>query len=262
MSVPGYKPPLAKFTVDELRVEIYASRQAMGLAAASHAIQALSAHSSGVIRAIFGAAPSQNELLANLVQNGGAVDWQRVEAFHLDEYIGLDSEAPQTFRNFLTTRLFERLPFGAVHYLDGSAANLEAETQRYSQLLANAPLDLACIGIGENGHIAFNDPPQADFNDPQLVRIIELDHTSRVQQVNDGCFERLDDVPRRALTVTIPPIMFAREIVCVVPGPTKAQAVYTTLTDPVSPACPASILRTHSGTTLYLDQDSAARLKY
>ncbi len=258
---PANSQPEQTFLVGNLQVEVFANRAALGQAAAAYAgtalNQAIANH--GAARAIFAAAPSQNELLANLVLDG-SIDWKKVTAFHLDEYLGLAGDAPQSFQTFLREHLFERVGPGQVHYLPGASTDSAAEAQNYGRLLENAALDLACIGIGENGHIAFNDPPLADFNDPQKVRIVDLDETSRVQQVHDGCFPSLEVVPRQALTVTIPAIMAARTIICVVPGSTKAQAVFDSLNGPVTPLCPASILREHPAARLLIDRDSAALL--
>lgn len=253
--------PVTAFQVDKLRVEIYANRQAMGRAAAARASQVLqqALAAQTYAAAIFAAAPSQNELLENLAK--AKVDWPRVTAFHLDEYIGLDADAPQSFRRFLYEALWGYVPSGKIETIQGEAPDPVQECQRYAHLLQTNPLDLACIGIGENGHIAFNEPHLADFNDPQAVKIVDLDNTSRQQQVNDACFARLEEVPTQAITVTIPPIVAAKAVVCVVPGAKKAQAVYHTLYGPVQPECPASVLRQHPNATLFLDRDSANLLK-
>jgi glucosamine-6-phosphate deaminase len=208
----------------------------------------------------FASPPSQNEFLYELREIPG-IDWKRVTAFHLDEYVGLPNTAPQNFGQFLRVRLFEKVRPGTVHYLDGTAEDLGAECVRYGSLLENHPFDIACIGIGENGHIAFNDPPVADFNDPQLVKVVDLDLMSRQQQVHDGCFKDLESVPKKALTLTIPAIFSARFVYCMVPAPSKAEAVKKTLEGPIGIACPATILRRHENATLFLDKDSAAGLK-
>jgi glucosamine-6-phosphate deaminase len=253
--------PERSFQVGTLQVEVFADRVALGRAAAFHAANSLNQANArqGFANAIFAAAPSQNELLANLVHDS-SIDWKKITAFHLDEYLGLEGDAPQSFQTYLREHLFDRVRPGQVNYLEGATTDPAGEAQRYSRLLENSPLDLACIGIGENGHIAFNDPPLAHFDDPQKVRIVDLDETSRVQQVHDGCFPDLESVPRQALTVTIPAIMAARTIVCVVPGPTKAQAIFDSLNGPITPLCPASILREHSDARLFIDKDSAALL--
>lgn len=253
--------PEKSFQVGNLRVKIFTDRATLGRAAAFEAAANLrqAIQEKGLARAIFAAAPSQNEFLAGLSEDG-SIDWQKVVAFHLDEYLGLAGDAPQSFQTYLKEHLFNRVKPGQVNFLQGAASDPAAETARYAGLLAETSLDLACIGIGENGHIAFNDPPFADFNDPQNVRVVDLDEVSRVQQVHDGCFPSLETVPEQALTVTIPAIMAARRIVCVVPGPTKAQAVFDSLNRPVTALCPASILREHPAAQLFIDRDAASQL--
>jgi glucosamine-6-phosphate deaminase len=233
---------------------------AAAAAAASEAIRAAIANR-GEAAAIFAAAPSQNEMLAALAADG-RVDFSRLIGFHMDEYIGLPADAPQGFGNFLRARMFGLKPFRTVHYLNGNAVDPEAACRAYAALLAATPPDVVLMGIGENGHIAFNDPWIADFGDPLAVKVAPLDEVCRMQQVIDGCFESLNRVPTRALTLTIPTLIASPRIVCTVPGPTKAWAVRDALTGPISPACPASILRTHPGAELYLDEASAALLTY
>jgi len=207
------------------------------------------------LRMVFAAAPSQNEVLAYLAQSD-QIDWSRIVAFHMDEYIGLPADAPQRFANFLREKLFDQVSFKAVHLINGDD-NPEQECQRYADLLAERPIDIVCLGIGENGHIAFNDPPVADFDDPKRVKVVELDTRCRQQQVNDGCFAALDAVPNQAITLTIPTLISGKHLYCVVPGPTKREAVDNTLNGPISTDCPASILRTHQNCQLYLDAESA-----
>lgn len=205
------------------------------------------------VRMIFAAAPSQNDLL-HYLRNSTAIAWNRVVAFHMDEYMGLRAGATQLFSSYLKEHLFAHVSLKQAHFIDGNGGAAEAE--RYAHLLAEKPVDMVCLGIGENGHIAFNDPPVADFNDPEVVKEVALDQPCRQQQVNDGCFASLGQVPTHALTVTIPALMAAKSLYCVVPGKTKAQAVATTLLGPVDTSCPASILRTHPQSTLFLDADS------
>jgi len=211
------------------------------------------------INLLFAAAPSQNEFLEALTAYED-VPWQRINAFHLDEYIDLDCNAPQRFGNFLKERIFGSVPFKSVNYIEGNSKEPEQECQRYGELLKKYPLDIACTGIGENGHLAFNDPHVANFHDNQLVKIVTLDERSRRQQVNDGCFSRINLVPKNALTLTIPAIVAANYIVCMVPGRTKAEAVRNMLYGEISERCPASVLRLHRAANLYLDQDSAKLL--
>lgn len=253
---------LCSFERDSLRVRIFEDREKMGKAAAEDAgtlLRKLLGRQERV-RAIFAAAPSQNEFLDGLCKQPG-IDWRRVEAFHMDEYVGLADAAPQGFGNFLRRRVFDRLPFGKVHFLSGNARDPEAECARYGALLTQAPIDVVFLGIGENGHIAFNDPPVADFQDPKPVKIVKLDEICRNQQVHDGCFGDLSQVPTHALTLTVPLLAGAAHHLCIVPGPTKAQAVRDTLEGPIATACPASILRTRADAALYLDRESARLLK-
>jgi glucosamine-6-phosphate deaminase len=206
-------------------------------------------------RMIFAAAPSQGEMLAALAEEPG-LDWRRVVAFHMDEYIGLPPDAPQRFALWLRRHLFERVPFGAVHLIEPEP-DPEACAKAYAALLDEAPIDIVCLGIGVNGHLAFNDPPVANFDDPLDVKIVELDEVCRHQQVDDGCFPRFSEVPTHAITLTIPRLLRARKLFCVVPGPAKRDAVRRTLQDAPGPACPGTALRAHSDCTLYLDKDSA-----
>lgn len=244
------------FVKDQLQVEVYTGREEMGRAAADDVIaeiKRLLAQQES-IRMIFAAAPSQNEFLRHLIAEPG-IDWSRITAFHMDEYIGLPQTAPQRFAQFLSDALFNRVPFGTVHYLS-SETEAELECARYTQLLQAAPIDIVCMGIGENGHIAFNDPPVADFSDPLTVKVVELDEPCRQQQVNDGCFASFADVPTHAMTLTIPALTAGRRLFCIVPGPTKREAVHATLNGPIAESCPASILRRHPACTLYTDLDA------
>ena len=247
--------------VDKLNVKVYQTREEMGRAAAEEAAAAIRAAiaAKGEINMIFAAAPSQNEFLAHLIADK-SIDFTKINAFHMDEYIGLPADAPQGFGNFLRERLFDRVPFKTVNTIDSTAADPEAECRRYAALLQAHPCDIVCMGIGENGHIAFNDPHVADFGDKAAVKVVALDETCRQQQVNDGCFARLDDVPTHALTLTIPTLTAPEAVFCSVPAKTKANAVYATLRGGITEACPASILRRHANAALYCDADSAARV--
>lgn len=247
-----------RFTVDSLNVEVHPNRQALGSAAARSVAEWLRQDLAQRDRVgvMFASAPSQNEFLAALVEEPN-IDWSRVVAFHLDEYVGLPADAPQSFAQFLRERLFDKVHPGVVHYLDG-LEDPERACPRYADLLASQPLAIACVGIGENGHLAFNDPHVADFADPHLVKPVEIDEVSRAQQVHDGCFARIELVPHLALTVTIPAIVSAQRIAIMVPGPTKAKAIQATLRGPIVTSCPASILRRHPQAVLYVDEESAA----
>ena len=249
------------YQVDKLNVNVYENRPAMGAAAAadiSAAIKALLADKDE-LNMIFAAAPSQNEVLAVLAADT-SIQWNRINAFHMDEYIGLSKDAPQGFGNFLKEHIFGLAPFKSVNYIDISATDPEAECARYESLLKEHPIDIIVMGIGENGHIAFNDPPVADFNDTRLAKPVKLDEICRQQQVNDGCFAKIDDVPTHAITLTVPMFMRAKKLFCIVPAKTKAWAVKETLTGSIDEHCPASILRTHESASLYLDADSASLL--
>lgn len=248
------------FQVDQLPVEIFENRRQMGekaakdIAARIHLLLAEKPE----INMIFGAAPSQDDMIKALVADT-SIEWNRINAFHMDEYIGIDPAAPQGFARFLKDRLFDVVPFHTVETIASDAANPQEESVRYEALLKEHRPDIVCLGIGENGHIAFNDPP-ADFHDSALVKIVKLEERCRQQQVNDGCFATIDAVPTDAWTLTIPALFGGTWLFCVVPAKTKAEAVYKAIKEPISENCPASILRTHEHCTLYLDADSAALL--
>jgi len=250
-----------EYYADMLRVSVFADRASMGEAAANDVAARISQllTKQAFVNIIFAAAPSQNEFLAALVKS--PVDWHRIRAFHMDEYVGLSDAAPQRFGNFLKEKIFEKLPFLDVYYLQGNALDIEEECKRYALLLKQYPVDIVCMGIGENGHIAFNDPPVADFKDRQLVKLVELEEACRQQQVNDKCFTDIEEVPLNAITLTIPALMAAKYVYCMVPGPTKAMAVYNTIHQPVLEQYPSTILRTHTAAVLYLDAFSSNRLE-
>ena len=244
--------------VDKLRVEIYENRTLMGEAAARD-IKAKIAEllsEKAEINMIFAAAPSQNDVLKALVEDK-SIEWNRVNAYHMDEYIGLDKDAPQGFGNFLKAHIFGLVPFKSVNYIDITATDPEAEAARYGALLDANPTDIVVMGIGENGHIAFNDPPVADFKDGKTVKPVKLDEVCRQQQVNDGCFASIDKVPTHAMTLTVPTLVRAPYLFCIVPAPTKAKAVYETLNGSIDEHCPASILRLQENAILYLDNESS-----
>lgn len=247
-------------TAENLLVHAFDTREEMGKAAASDAAARIRKiiKNKGEANVVFAAAPSQNELLENLLQED--VDWTKVRGFHQDEYIGIDETEPAGFGCFLRRAIFDRVPFKELHFLLCGADQAEDKCRSYTRLLEENPIDLIFLGIGENGHLAFNDPAVADFQDPQKVKVVELDDVCRQQQVNDGCFASLDQVPRQAMSMTMSLIMSVPEAICVVPTERKADAVYNALFGPVTTACPASILRRHSNAALYLDRFSASRL--
>lgn len=244
---------------EQLRVEVYTDRASMGTAAAyavARQMRILMAEKGQVVM-VFAAAPSQNEFLTTLASLE-ALDWEKVIALHMDEYVGLSEEAPQSFRCYLRQRLFDLVRPGQVCLIEGNAPDLDRECQRYAKIVEANPMDIVCAGIGENGHLAFNDPGVADFEDREGVKIVQLDERCRRQQVHDGCFSDISEVPKRAITLTIPALMAAQWLYCVVPGLSKAKAVRDTIKGPIDTNCPATILRRHPRATLYLDRDSAA----
>ena len=247
--------------VEKLSVHIFDTREEMGKVAAEDAARRINAiiAKNGVANVVFAAAPSQNDLIENLLK--ADIDWSKVRAFHQDEYVGISAEEPAGFGNFLDRAIFKKVHFKELHYLLCCADEAEEKCEAYAELLRKYPIDLIFLGIGENGHLAFNDPAVADFNDPKMVKIVELDDVCRQQQVNDGCFAALDDVPKQAMTMTMSLIMNIPEAICVVPTIRKANAVYRALCGEVTTACPSSILRNHPNATLYLDKDSASMLR-
>jgi glucosamine-6-phosphate deaminase len=245
---------------EKLAAKVYETRALMGAAAAkiiSDKITEL-AKSKEYVNIIFASAPSQNEFLAEL--NKMPVDWSRVNAFHMDEYVGIGLDAPQGFGYFLKERLFDNVSCREVHYLNGLAENLEEECDRYAALLQKYPTDIVCLGIGENTHLAFNDPHVADFNDSKIVKVVDLDEACRLQQVNDGCFKTIDAVPTYALTITIPALFKSTNAYAIVPGPLKANAIYHTMNSEINETYPSTILRTHDNAVLFIDEASAAKL--
>ena len=246
--------------VVNLPVHIFETRQEMGKVAAADAARRINAiiAKNGVANVVFAAAHSQDDLLENLLKED--IDWSKVRGFHQDEYVGIDESEPAGFGNFLRRAIFDKVNFKELHYLLCEEAQAEEKCEAYSELLRKYPIDLIFLGVGENGHLAFNDPAVADFNDPKMVKIVELDNVCRQQQVNDGCFPELDAVPKYAMTMTMSLIMNIPEAICVVPTIRKANAIYNALCGDVTTACPASILRNHPNAALYLDQHSASLL--
>lgn len=245
------------FIKDQLKVFVLDDRNALGAYAAKLAgdrIKELCA-SKKEVNIIFAAAPSQNEFLEGLIADG-AIPWGQINAFHMDEYIGLPFNAPQSFGIFLQEKLFNRVPFKSVNLINGRHADIKQECARYAELISQFPPDVVCMGIGENTHIAFNDPPLAKFDDPETIKMVRLDPVCRQQQVNDKCFSQLSDVPEYALTLTIPALIQAPYIFCMVPGKFKADAVKHTLLAQITEQHPSSILRKHPCASLFLDRES------
>lgn len=250
------------FMAGKLMVKTCESRDGMGAEAASDVatrLREILLKTRGSVNMIFAAAPSQIEFLFYLTQEPG-INWGRVNGFHMDEYVGLDNNAVQSFSTFLRTHLFDKVPFNNVYFINGAAESIEAECARYTNLLNDNPVDIVCMGIGENTHIAFNDPHTADFNDAQMVKEVSLDEVSRLQQVHDGCFPQFDEVPKTAITLTVPALLRANSIYCIVPGNSKAWAVQQTMINEVNESFPSTSLKKHQHATLYLDSDSASKL--
>lgn len=252
---------LKKYNVDNLSVRIFDTRSAMGKCAGDEAAAEIKKviDAKGVANVMFAAAPSQNETLETLCGHT-EIDWSKVNAFHMDEYVGLDPKHPAGFRLFLKRAIFDKFPFKSVNLINGNAENTAEVVEQYTKLLKENPLDVCLCGIGENGHIAFNDPAVADFNDPAYVKVVELDQKCRMQQVHDGCFDNIDQVPTHAFTVTIPGMTSAKVMICSVPASTKAEAIKGMTTGEISTTCPCTILRKHQDARLYCDKDAAAEI--
>lgn len=244
-----------------LPVQIYSSNNALGAAAARDAAQALKqvVAQRGAANLMVATGNSQLSFLQAL-GNDPSIPWPSITIFHMDEYKGIAADHSASFRRYIRENLARRVNAKAVHYIAGDAPDIEAEAQRYAHLLLANPIDVCACGIGENGHLAFNDPPVADFDDPLLVKVVELESACRQQQVNEGHFPTLDTVPSHALTVTVPGLLRARRILCIVPEARKAEPVRAALLGPISTSCPASILRRTPQAVLYLDTEAAQLL--
>jgi glucosamine-6-phosphate deaminase len=244
-----------------LSVHVYPSAKEAGAAAAAitavHIRDAVA--SRGRVRIIVATGNSQLEFITALTQTPN-LPWHAAEIFHMDEYAGMGADHPASFRKWIRERVTDRVRPASADYLDGQATDLRAECDRYSALLNAAPIDLAFVGVGENGHIAFNDPHVAKFDDPLAVKVVDLDEACRRQQVGEGHFSTLSEVPREALTLTCPALLRARHLVCCVPETRKAEAVRASLEGPLTEACPGSALRTHPDAHLFLDRESSALL--
>lgn len=253
--------PVERYQVDALSVGVFSSPEAMAEAVANevHAyLQDLLARQDRVT-AVLATGNSQIQFLARLVAMGG-VDWSRITLFHMDEYLGIRADHPASFRRYLRERVETLAKPGAFHYLEGDCDLPLDEVERYTGLLRAQPIDLCCLGIGENGHLAFNDPPVARFDDPHWVKLVKLDDACKMQQVREGHFPSLEAVPAYALTLTIPALCAAKKMMCVAPERRKAKAVRDALKGPVATSCPASFLRQQAHCTLFLDKESAALL--
>ena len=247
--------------VDSLAVRIHATQAELARDAAAMARECLNdaLSRSGSATVIFATGNSQVQALDALAALDG-IDWSRVTMFHMDEYLGIDAQHPASFRRFLRERVEAKLKPKQFHYLEGDCPLPLAECERYTKLLRAQPIELCLLGIGENGHIAFNDPPVADFDDPHMVKLVKLDDACRQQQVGEGHFPNLSAVPQYAFTLTIPALCSAKRMLCIVPERRKARAVKEALHGPISTACPASVLRRQPHCTLFLDADSGSLL--
>jgi glucosamine-6-phosphate deaminase len=245
----------------ELSVRIFDDVPALARAAAADGANVIreAIDARGAANVMLATGNSQLEFLAELVKHAD-LDWSRVTAFHMDEYVDLPPTHSASFQRYMRERVAAQLPFHEFHYLTGNTGDAPAEAARYATLLRAHPLDLCCCGIGENGHLAFNDPPVADFDDPLDVKIVALEPASRRQQVAEGHFATVDDVPTHAITVTIPALLRARSVLAIVPEARKAVPVRDALQGPISTACPASVLRRQSHAILYLDAESSSLL--
>ncbi len=253
--------PSASWHFGSLLVHMYDSREAMAQAAARAAISALRrlAKQRETVPVIFATGESQLGTLRTLTGMDG-VPWHQVIGFHMDEYVGIFDDHPASFRRYLQENLVRRASMRRFYEIDGSSSNPEHTCREYGELVrAHQPV-LCLLGIGENGHLAFNDPEEADFNDPEDAKIVHLDRQCRQQQVNERWFKKLDEVPKCAITLTIPALLRVPEIILSVPGARKAHIVKRTLQDPISSRCPATILRTHPNAVAFLDSESAAEI--
>lgn len=249
------------FQIDNLSVKIYGQTKEMGAAAADYVTRKLkdAIEKKGRANLILATGASQFSFLEALQTK--EIDWGKITVFHLDEYKGISESHPASFRKYLKERILNKVAPKKIYFLNGDAPNLQLEINNYEEALKAHPIDIACIGIGENGHIAFNDPGVADFKDPKLVKVVELDEACRNQQLGEGWFPTFADVPKEAVTLTITAIMNCKAISCVVPDERKSRAVYNSLYGDISTSCPASILRTHPETVLFLDKGSASLIK-
>jgi glucosamine-6-phosphate deaminase len=253
--------PVQTLQVDALAVRVYQQLADLAQDAARMAQKHLqeTLARQGAAAVILATGNSQIQFLQALLALGG-VDWSRVTLFHMDEYLGISAQHPASFRRYLRERVENHVRSRVFHYLEGDALLPLDECARYTRLLRAQPIDLCCLGVGENGHIAFNDPPVAQFDDPHSVKLVKLDQACRQQQVGEGHFPDIAAVPQYAITLTIPMLCSARKMLCVAPEKRKAQAVKNALHGPISTACPASILRRQPQCTLLLDEDSARLL--
>jgi len=254
--------PKASLRVGTLNIKVFGTREEMGAAAAAHAAGSMIALATAkdTLPIIFATGASQLATLAALTATPG-LPWNKVVGFHMDEYLGIDDTHPASFQRYLRENLTSKVAMREFHGIMGTPASAEQTCSAYAAMLRSHAPKLCLLGIGENGHLAFNDPAEADFNDPLDIRIVELDDVCRGQQFSEGWFPSLAEVPHRAITLTIPTLFRVPELILSVPGPRKAHIVKRTLEETISTACPATIMRTHPNATVYLDGESAAELK-
>lgn len=253
--------PTTSMKFGKLPVDVYADEQAMGRAAADVAARTLrdSLNERGEANIILATGNSQLAFLKALRETQ-IVDWSRVRVFHMDEYVGIDPDHPASFPKFLQQHFLDFVDVGAFYPMAGDPDRIESICKDYADLLRKHPADLVALGFGENGHLAFNDPPYADFDDPSWVKVVKLDDVSRRQQVGEGHFATLADVPKHAITLTIPALLAPSKVLCIVPEARKADAVLACLTEPVREDVPGTILREVEHARLFIDMESASKL--
>jgi glucosamine-6-phosphate deaminase len=246
-------------TVDRMAVKIFPSNQALGLSAAEDFNNFISPilAKQGQAAVIFASANSQLTFFSSLLMR--KIEWNKISIFHMDEYLGMTDQHPASFSRFIREKLVNHIKPAAFYPLRGDTPNANVELTRYADLIQKYPPDLSVLGVGENGHLAFNDPP-ADFNTTKVIHTVSLDLACRKQQVGEGHFKTLDDVPKQALSLTVPALLAPKHVLAIVPEKRKAEAVRASLKGPVTPQCPASILRTRPNVTMYLDRESASLL--
>lgn len=251
-----------QFHMGQIKLDVCSNSEEAGKAAAHAFVDAVSQlrRDGQTIGVVFATGASQLPMLRALVSAPG-VPWEQIEGLHLDEYVGLPVDHPASFRRYLRENLTQRVPLKAFHEIDGNAADLAQTCKEYAGRLRAIAPQICLLGIGENGHLAFNDPGEADFDDPVDVKVVHLDAVCRGQQLAEGWFQSLQEVPQRAITLTIPAVMRVPKLIVSVPGPRKAKVLRTMLTGPISEACPASVLRRHPDVTIYLDPESADELE-
>ena len=250
---------IKEIKTDKLSTFVYESREEMGKAATKSAVRAIKKvlEEKEFVNVIFAAAPSQNEMLSAFLEED--VDFSKINAFHMDEYVGLGLQDAQSFASYLTQHVWGKVNFRSVNIIPANEP-VEEACRQYTELLKKCPPDVVFMGIGENGHIAFNDPQVADFCDKEVIKVVKLDEICRMQQVHDKCFATLDSVPKYALTLTVPTLMSAKYFICTVPAPTKAAAVECMLRGTIGEHCPATVLRNQENAEMFLDKDSAAKV--